>query len=62
MRDNKFAIPALILGGSFFIGARVGVLQITPVHSVNVSDYGINDLSSIEKKITGVVNATFRIH
>ncbi len=42
-------------------GARMGVLQITPVLSNNVSDYGMNDLSSIEKKITGVVSATYRI-
>lgn len=43
-------------------GARMGVLQITPVLSNNVSDYGMNDLSSIEKKITGVVSATYRIY
>lgn len=42
-------------------GARMGVLQITPVLSNTVSDYGMNDLSSIEKKIIGVVSATYRI-
>jgi hypothetical protein len=42
-------------------GARMGVLQITPVLSNMVSDYGFNDQSSIEKKITGVVSATYRI-
>ncbi len=42
-------------------GARMGVLQITPVNSNLTSDYGINDASSIEKEITAVVNATFRI-
>ncbi len=41
--------------------ARMGVLQITPVLSTQVSDYGINDLSTIEKKITAVVNAAFVI-
>lgn len=41
--------------------ARMGVLQITPKHSNQVSDYGINDLSSIEKEITAVVNASFEI-
>ncbi len=41
--------------------ARMGVLQITPRHSNMVSDYGINDLSSIEKEITAVVNASFSI-
>ena len=41
--------------------ARMGVLQITPKFSNAVSDYGINDLSSIEKEIIGVVNASFEI-
>jgi uncharacterized protein len=41
--------------------ARMGVIQITPKLSNQVSDYGINDLSSIEKEITAVVNASFRI-
>lgn len=41
--------------------ARMGVLQITPKFSNMVSDYGINDLSSIEKEITAVVNASFEI-
>ena len=41
--------------------ARMGVLQITPRLSNMISDYGINDLSSIEKEITAVVNASFGI-
>lgn len=41
--------------------ARMGVLQITPRFSNAISDYGINDLSSIEKEISGVVNASFEI-
>ncbi|WP_242928307.1 SIMPL domain-containing protein [Pontibacter vulgaris] len=41
--------------------ARMGVLQITPVNSNIVSDYGVNDVSSIEKEITAVVNASFRL-
>jgi len=41
--------------------ARMGVIQITPKFSNAVSDYGINDLSSIEKEIVGVVNASFQI-
>jgi hypothetical protein len=41
--------------------ARMGVIQITPKLSNQVSDYGINDLSSIEKEITAVVNASFVI-
>ncbi len=41
--------------------AKMGVLQITPKYSTQVSDYGINDLSSIDKEITAVVNASFEI-
>lgn len=41
--------------------ARMGVLQITPKFSNAISDYGINDLSSIEKEIVGVVTASFQI-
>lgn len=40
---------------------RMGVFQITPVDSTDVSDMGINDTSTIEKKITAVSNVTFRI-
>ena len=39
----------------------MGVIQITPRLSNQVSDYGINDLSSIDKEITAVVNASFII-
>lgn len=41
--------------------AKMGVLQITPKYSNMVSDMGVNDLSSIEKEITAVVNASFEI-
>ena len=40
---------------------RMGVYQITPVDSTDVSDMGINDASSIDKKVTAVANVTFRI-
>ena len=40
---------------------RMGVYQITPVDSNNVSDMGINDTSTIDKKVTAVANVTFRI-
>lgn len=39
--------------------ARMGVFQITPLYSTEVSDYGIYDTSSIDKEITGVVNCEF---
>lgn len=41
--------------------ARMGVFQITPVHSTEVSDYGVNDTGSLRKKVTAVVNASFAI-
>jgi len=41
--------------------AKMGVFQIKPINSVEVSDYGINDTSSLEKTITAVVNAEFYI-
>lgn len=41
--------------------ARMGVFQITPINSTEVSDYGINDTSSIDKEITAVVNAEFAL-
>jgi hypothetical protein len=41
--------------------ATVGVFQITPRYSTEVSDYGINDVSSVEKDITAVVRVTFAI-
>ncbi len=40
---------------------RMGVFQITPVDSTDVSDMGISDTSTIDKKITAVSNVTFQI-
>jgi hypothetical protein len=42
--------------------ARMGVLQITPADSNEVSDSGMNDTSSLEKDITAVVNVGFEIN
>jgi len=41
--------------------ARMGVLQITPAGSNEVSDSGINDTTSIDKDITAVVNIGFAV-
>jgi len=41
--------------------ARMGVLQITPADSNDVSDSGMNDTSSLDKDITAVVNIAFSI-
>ena len=40
---------------------RMGVYQITPVGSTDVSDMGINDSSTIDKKVTAVANVSFKI-
>lgn len=41
--------------------ASQGVFQITPINSVDVSDYGSNDVSSIQKSIKAVVTVDFLI-
>jgi hypothetical protein len=41
--------------------ARMGVFQITPITSTDVSDWGINDTSSLEKIVMAVVTASFAI-
>ena len=40
---------------------QMGVFQITPRFSTEVSGYGMNDTSSLEKDITAVVRATFSL-
>jgi hypothetical protein len=40
---------------------RMGVFQITQPESNDVSDWGINDTSTIDKKITAVANVVFGI-
>ena len=39
----------------------MGVFQITPAFSTQVTDYGINDTSSRLKDVTAVVSATFAV-
>ena len=45
----------------FMRSAKMGVFQITPINSTEVSDYGVNDTASLEKKVTAVVTASFAI-
>lgn len=45
----------------FMRSAKMGVFQITPVTSTDVSDYGYNDTSALEKKVMAVVSASFSI-
>ena len=40
---------------------QLGVYQITPRDSTEVSDYGINDTTSREKDVNAVVTATFAV-
>jgi len=39
--------------------ARVRVFQIRPLNSQDVSDYGMSDVTSIDKEIVSTVNASF---
>jgi hypothetical protein len=41
--------------------ANIGIFQITPLYSDEISDYGINDTTSIEKEITSVVTCEFEV-
>ena len=41
--------------------AKMGVFQITPINSTEVSDWGVNDTTSLEKKVTAVVTVSFAI-
>lgn len=43
------------------VNARVGIFQITSLYSDEISDYGINDTSSLEKEITAVVTCEFSV-
>jgi hypothetical protein len=49
--------------GKFKLGnvsdVRVGVFQITPANSTDISDYGLNDTSSIEKEIKSTVEVHY---
>ena len=43
------------------VEASAGVIQVTQVNSVDVSDYGTYDTSTIEKKVTAVVRVSFEV-
>jgi len=45
----------------FMRSARMGVFQITPSTSTEVSDWGVNDTSSLDKKVMAVVTVSFAI-
>jgi len=45
----------------FMRSAKMGVFQITPVNSTEISDWGVNDTTSLDKRVTAVVNVSFAI-
>ena len=45
----------------FMRSAKMGVFQITPINSTEVSDWGVNDTTSLEKKVAAVVTVSFAI-
>jgi hypothetical protein len=59
-RAEKIAESAGSMLGSIR-SASMGVMQITPVNSTDISDYGYYDTSSIEKQINAIVKASFAL-
>lgn len=45
----------------FMRSARMGVFQITPANSYEISDWGTNDTSALDKKVTAVVRVTYAV-
>ena len=45
----------------FMRNAKMGVFQITPITSTDVSDWGVNDTTSFDKKVMAVVTVSFAI-
>ena len=64
-KDAKQRAAAMLKATNNGVGkiqsVKMGVFQITPVDSTDVSDMGISDTTTIEKKITAVANVTFQI-
>ncbi|MBQ4124055.1 SIMPL domain-containing protein [bacterium] len=64
-KNAKERANSMIKGTNGKIGvmtnAKMGVFQIVPIDSTEVNDYGINDTSSIEKRVVATVSATFTV-
>jgi len=64
-KNAKERAESMVAGTNGKIGvmnsARMGVFQIVPVNSTDVSDYGYNDTTSLEKKVISTVNVTFTV-
>jgi hypothetical protein len=61
MRASRIAQSAGAKAGSLR-SADMGVFQITPLNSTDLSDYGAYDTTSIQKQITAVVHAVFSVN
>ena len=63
--DAKNRASAMLKANNNSVGkiqsVKMGVFQITDVDSTSVSDMGINDTSTIDKKVTAVANVVFKI-
>ena len=61
--NAKERAEVLSKNGRFRLGnvsdMRVGVFQITPLNSNDVSDYGMNDTTSIDKEIKSLVEVNY---
>ena len=64
-KDAKLRAEQISTNTGSIIGklksAKMGVFQITPLYSTEISDYGINDTSSLDKEITAVVTCSFEV-
>jgi hypothetical protein len=64
-KDSKRRVDQIVsnTGSSTgrLVSAKMGVFQITPLYSTEVTDEGINDTTSIDKEITAIVTCTFNI-
>ena len=63
--DAKRRAKAMLKSTGNWVGSiksvKTGVFQITTPNSTEVSDYGVYDTSTIDKKVTAVTQVTFRI-
>lgn len=63
--DARKRAKAMLKGSGSRLGTiksiKTGVFQITTPNSTEVTDYGIYDTSTIQKKVTAVTQVTFRI-
>jgi uncharacterized protein len=65
MKDAKNRADAIAESVGSSVGtlrdASMGVLQVTAVNSMDISDYGTYDTSALKKRVTAVVRAAFAV-